>query len=65
MLLYTSVYYLIDKCLLSHWLDSLTTEDIEKLDIIKKEVLLEETTLERRKARVNQYVQWVSEIGRR
>jgi len=38
--------------------DSLTTEDIEKLDIIKKEVLLEETTLERRKARVNQYVQW-------
>ena len=50
--------------LLCYWPDSLTAEDIVKLDIIKKEVLLAETTLERRKARVNKYLQWVSEAGR-
>jgi len=42
----------------------LTAEDIVKLDVIKKEVLLAERTLERRKARVKKYLQWVSEVGR-
>ena len=54
MLFYTSVYY-VACCL-----DSLTAEDIIKLDTIKKEVLLAERTLEQRKARVNKYLQWVS-----
>ena len=57
MLLYTSFYYI------SCCLDSLTAEDIIKLDMIKKVVLLAERTLERRKARVNKYLQWVSEVG--
>jgi len=56
MLVFTSVFF-------SFWLDSLTGEDIVKLDIIKKEVLLAERTLEQRKARVNKYLQWVSEAG--
>jgi len=42
--------------------DSLTAEDIVKLDIIKKEVLLAERTLERRKARVNKYLQWFERV---
>ena len=46
---------------LSYCPDSLTAEDIVKLDIIKIEVLLAEKTLEQRKARVNKYLQWVSE----
>ena len=58
MLLYTSVNYM------SCCLESLTAEDIIKLDIIKKEVLLAERTLEQRKARVDKYLQLVSEVGR-
>ena len=58
MLFYTSVNYI------SCCLESLTAEDIIKLDIIKKEVLLAERTLEQCKARVNKYQQWVSEVRR-
>ena len=58
MLFYTSVNYI------SCCLESLTAEDIIKLDIIKKEVLLAERTLEQCKARVNKYLQWVSEVRR-
>ena len=58
MLLYTSVNYM------SCCLESSTAEDIIKLDIIKKEVLLAERTLEQCKARVNKYLQWVSEVRR-
>ena len=46
MLFYTSVNYI------SCCLESLTAEDIIKLDIIKKEVLLADRTLEQCKARV-------------
>ena len=58
MLFYTSVNYI------SCCLESLTAEDIIKLDIIKKEVLLADRTLEQCKARVNKYLQWVSEVRR-
>ena len=42
------------------FLEYFTTEDAEKLEIIKREVLMTETSREQRKARVSKYRRWVS-----
>ena len=40
--------------------DSLTEDDLKKVEIIKKAVLIPEKNREKRKQRVKKYLQWVS-----
>ena len=42
------------------FLEYFTPDDVEKLEIIKREVLMTEATREQRKARVSKYRRWVS-----
>lgn len=42
------------------FLEYFTPDDVEKLEIIKREVLITEATREQRKARVSKYRRWVS-----